>query len=49
MIAAGTKSISYFGLLATIAVVSAVAADLLLLPVLLSIGRATAPTKETAA
>ena len=49
MIAAGTKSISYFGLLATIAVVSAVAADLLLLPVLLSIGRATAPTKQTAA
>ena len=39
MIAAGTKSISYFGLLATLAIVSAVAADLLLLPVLLSDGR----------
>ena len=39
MIAAGTKSISYFGLLAMLAVVSAVATDLLLLPVLLSPGR----------
>jgi predicted RND superfamily exporter protein len=38
MIAAGTKSISYFGLLAALAVVSAVACDLLLLPVLLSSG-----------
>ena len=39
MIAAGTKSISYFGLLAALAVLSAVACDLLLLPVLLSIGQ----------
>jgi uncharacterized protein len=38
MIAAGTKSISYFGLLATLAVVSALAADLVLLPALLMIG-----------
>jgi uncharacterized protein len=39
MIAAGTKSISYFGLLAALAVLSAVACDLLLLPALLSSGR----------
>ena len=50
MIAAGTKSISYFGLLAALAVVSAVACDLLLLPVLLSGGRdAPASTSRAAA
>ena len=51
MIAAGTKSISYFGLLATLAVLSAVFADLLLLPVLLSAGRdaPAARSRESAA
>lgn len=38
MTAAGTKSIAYFGLVATIAIVGAVIADLLLLPALLSFG-----------
>jgi predicted RND superfamily exporter protein len=53
-IAAGTKSISYFGLVATLAIAGAALADLLLLPVLLSFGRAgneqatMPPTPETA-
>lgn len=52
-IAAGTKSISYFGLVATLAIAGAALADLLLLPVLLSFGgvgeeQTPPPTTETA-
>lgn len=39
MIAAGTKSIAYFGLVATLAILGAMFADLLLLPALLSFAR----------
>ena len=46
MIAAGTKSISYFGLLATLAVLSALAADLVLLPALLMIRGGDAATRQ---
>lgn len=38
MIAAGTKSISWFGLIATVAIGGAMLADLVLMPVLLSFG-----------
>lgn len=46
MIAAGTKSIAWFGLVATLAIIGALFADLILLPALLALGARSEPRAQ---